>query len=139
MHLYYEPKVIRLFIAGMASTKLIILQGISDSQQGINPRNFIDDTQTRLPVKATATYNATNIKRSDFLDAEKIKYTLKLYKKTDDNGEVEYTEVNDISNYIDLADSNSVFIKVNSGVTSTYANGAKMEKVGNQLVYIADM
>ncbi|WP_295090468.1 hypothetical protein [Ruminococcus sp.] len=109
------------------------------SQQGINPRNFIDDTQTRLPVKATATYNATNIKRSDFLDAEKIKYTLKLYKKTDDNGEVEYTEVNDISNYIDLADSNSVFIKVNSGVTSTYANGAKMEKVGNQLVYIADI
>lgn len=29
MHLYYEPKTIRLFLAGMASTKLIILQGIS--------------------------------------------------------------------------------------------------------------
>lgn len=109
------------------------------SQQGINPRNFIDDTQTRLPVKATATYNATNIKRSDFSDAEKIKYTLKLYKKTDDNGEVKYTEVNDISKYIDLTDPDSVFIKVNSGVTSTYANGAKMEEVDNQLVYTADI
>lgn len=29
MHLYYDIKTIRLFIAGMASTKLIILQGIS--------------------------------------------------------------------------------------------------------------
>ncbi len=29
MHLYYEHKTIRLFLAGMASTKLIILQGIS--------------------------------------------------------------------------------------------------------------
>ncbi|MBR1554358.1 MAG: hypothetical protein IJ644_03070 [Oscillospiraceae bacterium] len=29
MHLYYDHKTIRLFLAGMASTKLIILQGIS--------------------------------------------------------------------------------------------------------------
>ena len=64
---------------------------------------------------------------------------LKLYKKTDDNGEVKYTEVNDISNYIDLTDPNSVFIRVNSGVTSTFTNGAKMEKVDNQLVYTADI
>lgn len=109
------------------------------SQQGINPKNFIDDTQTRLPIFATATYNATNIKRSDFTDAEKVRYTLKLYKKTDNNGEVKYTEVNDISKYIDLTDADSVFIKVNSGVTSTYANGAKMTKEGNQLVYTADI
>lgn len=109
------------------------------SQQGINPKNFIDDTQTRLPIFATATYNATNIKRSDFTDAEKVRYTLKLYKKTDDNGEVKYTEVNDISKYIDLDDNKSVFIKVNSGVTSNFANGAKMEKVDNQLVYTADL
>jgi hypothetical protein len=109
------------------------------SQQGINPKNFIDDTQTRLPIMATATYNATNIKRADFRDAEKVIYTLKLYKKTDDNGEVKYTEVNDISKYIDLNDTNSVFIKVYSGVTSTYANGAKMTKVDNKLVYTADI
>lgn len=109
------------------------------SQQGINPKNFIDDTQTRLPIFATATYNATNIKRSDFSDAEKVRYTLKLYKKTDDKGEVKYTEVSDISKYIDLTDANSVFIKVNSGVTSTYANGAKMTNVDNQLVYTADL
>ena len=109
------------------------------SQQGINPKNFIDDTQTRLPIFATATYNATNIKRSDFTDAEKVMYTLKLYKKTDDNGEVKYTEVNDISKYIDLTDADSVFIKVNSGVTSAYKNGAKMTKEGNQLVYTADL
>ncbi|MBR0528557.1 MAG: hypothetical protein IJJ76_02180 [Ruminococcus sp.] len=109
------------------------------SQQGINPKNFIDDTQTRLPIFATATYNATNIKRSDFTDAEKVRYTLKLYKKTDDKGEVKYTEVSDISKYIDLTDADSVFIKVNSGVTSTYANGAKMTTEGNQLVYTADL
>lgn len=109
------------------------------SQQGINPKNFIDDTQTRLPIFATATYNATNIKRSDFTDAEKVMYTLKLYKKTDDNGEVKYTEVNDISKYIDLTDADSVFIKVNSGVTSAYKNGAKMTTDGNQLVYTADL
>ena len=109
------------------------------SQQGINPKNFIDDTQTRLPIFATATYNATNIKRSDFTDAEKVMYTLKLYKKTDDNGEVKYTEVNDISKYIDLTDADSVFIKVNSGATSAYKNGAKMTKEGNQLVYTADL
>ena len=109
------------------------------SQQGINPKNFIDDTQTRLPIFATATYNATNIKRSDFTDAEKVRYTLKLYKKTDDNGEVKYTEVSDISKYIDLTDDDSVFIKVNSGVTSTYANGAKMTIKDNQLVYTADL
>ena len=66
-------------------------------------------------------------------------YTLKLYKKTDDNGEVKYTEVNDISKYIDLTDADSVFIKVNSGVTSAYKNGAKMTKEGNQLVYTADL
>ena len=29
MHLYYDIKTVRLFLAGMASTKLIILQGIS--------------------------------------------------------------------------------------------------------------
>lgn len=109
------------------------------SQQGINPKNFIDDTQTRLPIFATATYNATNIKRSDFTDAEKVRYTLKLYKKTDDNGEVKYTEVSDISKYIDLTDDDSVFIKVNSGVTSNYANGAKMTQEDNQLVYTADL
>ena len=109
------------------------------SQQGINPKNFIDVSQTRLPIKATATYNATKIKRSDFTEATKVKYTLKLYKKTDANGEVKYTEVNDISKYIDLNDANSVFIKVNSGVTSIYANGAKMTKNDNHLEYTADL
>ena len=40
MHLYYEPKVIRLFIAGMASTKLIILQGISGTGKTSLPYSF---------------------------------------------------------------------------------------------------
>ena len=40
MHLYYEHKTIRLFIAGMASTKLIILQGISGTGKTSLPYSF---------------------------------------------------------------------------------------------------
>lgn len=40
MHLYYEPKIIRLFVAGMASTKLIILQGISGTGKTSLPYSF---------------------------------------------------------------------------------------------------
>ena len=40
MHLYYEHKTIRLFLAGMASTKLIILQGISGTGKTSLPYSF---------------------------------------------------------------------------------------------------
>jgi hypothetical protein len=40
MHLYYEIKTIRLFVAGMASTKLIILQGISGTGKTSLPYSF---------------------------------------------------------------------------------------------------
>ena len=40
MHLYYEIKTVRLFIAGMASTKLIILQGISGTGKTSLPYSF---------------------------------------------------------------------------------------------------
>ncbi|MBQ4465862.1 MAG: hypothetical protein II916_07865 [Oscillospiraceae bacterium] len=40
MHLYYEPKTIWLFMAGMASTKLIILQGISGTGKTSLPYSF---------------------------------------------------------------------------------------------------
>ena len=40
MHLYYEIKTIRLFVAGMASTKLIILQGISGTGKTSLPYAF---------------------------------------------------------------------------------------------------
>ena len=40
MRLYYEPKVIRLFMAGMASTKLLILQGISGTGKTSLPYSF---------------------------------------------------------------------------------------------------
>ncbi len=40
MHLYYDIKTIRLFIAGMASTKLIILQGISGTGKTSLPYSF---------------------------------------------------------------------------------------------------
>lgn len=40
MHLYYEPKTIRLFLAGMASTKLLILQGISGTGKTSLPYSF---------------------------------------------------------------------------------------------------
>ena len=40
MHLYYDIKTVRLFIAGMASTKLIILQGISGTGKTSLPYSF---------------------------------------------------------------------------------------------------
>ena len=40
MHLYYEHKTIRLFLASMASTKLIILQGISGTGKTSLPYSF---------------------------------------------------------------------------------------------------
>lgn len=40
MRLYYEPKTIMLFLAGMASTKLIILQGISGTGKTSLPYSF---------------------------------------------------------------------------------------------------
>ena len=40
MHLFYDIKTIRLFIAGMASTKLIILQGISGTGKTSLPYSF---------------------------------------------------------------------------------------------------
>lgn len=40
MHLYYDIKIIRLFLAGMASTKLIILQGISGTGKTSLPYSF---------------------------------------------------------------------------------------------------
>ncbi len=40
MHLFYDPKTVRLFLAGMASTKLIILQGISGTGKTSLPYSF---------------------------------------------------------------------------------------------------
>ncbi len=40
MHLFYDHKTIRLFLAGMASTKLIILQGISGTGKTSLPYSF---------------------------------------------------------------------------------------------------
>lgn len=40
MHLFYDIKTIRLFIAGLASTKLIILQGISGTGKTSLPYSF---------------------------------------------------------------------------------------------------
>ena len=40
MNLYYDVKTIRLFIAGLASTKLIILQGISGTGKTSLPYSF---------------------------------------------------------------------------------------------------
>ena len=40
MHLFYDIKTIRLFVAGMASTKLIILQGISGTGKTSLPYSF---------------------------------------------------------------------------------------------------
>ncbi|MBQ3968339.1 MAG: hypothetical protein II688_06605 [Lachnospiraceae bacterium] len=40
MHLFYDIKTVRLFLAGMASTKLIILQGISGTGKTSLPYSF---------------------------------------------------------------------------------------------------
>ena len=54
MHLYYDIKTIRLFIAGMASTKLIILQGISGTGKTSLPYSFsryMDNPATIVSVQ----------------------------------------------------------------------------------------
>ena len=109
------------------------------SQQGENPKNFIEADRTYVPVQTVATYDGTKLKRADFVKAKYIKYTLSLYKKTDSGGNVTYTPV---SVYAYLGnDADSVFIKVNSGVTSAYASGAKMTADGStgKLVYTAEL
>lgn len=40
MHLYYDIRTVRLFLAGMASTKLIVLQGISGTGKTSLPYSF---------------------------------------------------------------------------------------------------
>ena len=109
------------------------------SQQGINPKNFIDDTQTKLPIQTAATYNATKVKRTDFSNAEKISYTLKLYKKSDTNEGVKYVEVSDIWNYIE---EDSVYITINSGVKTSYLTRQRTTKTktdNNELTFTADI
>ena len=49
MHLYYDQKTIRLFIAGMASTKLIILQGISGTGKTSPPIHSVSFCRMTLP------------------------------------------------------------------------------------------
>ena len=54
MGLFYEPKVIRLFFAGMASTKLILLQGISGTGKTSLPYaigKFIENDTTIVSVQ----------------------------------------------------------------------------------------
>ena len=112
------------------------------SQQGINPKNFVNKEQTRLPVETVATYDATKVKHAEFATAQKIKYSIILYKKTDSvGGDVNYVPVDNISEYFDLMEEKSVFLKVGSGVTSEYASGGKMIRSSNpaELVYTADL
>lgn len=40
MHLYYSPEIIRRFVAGMASSKLLILEGISGTGKTSLPHSF---------------------------------------------------------------------------------------------------
>lgn len=112
------------------------------SQQGVNPKNFIDQAQTRLPMETVATYDATKIKHNEFANATQVKCSLTLYKKTGPDGNVNYERVSDISDYFDLTKADSVFIKLNSGVTADYASGGKMTLSSDSschLEYTADI
>lgn len=53
-HLYYEPKIIRLFFASLATTRLIILQGISGTGKTSLPESighFLDNPTTIASVQ----------------------------------------------------------------------------------------
>ncbi|HKL73971.1 MAG TPA: hypothetical protein VJ903_03670 [Clostridia bacterium] len=53
-HLYYEPKIIRLFFASLATTRLIILQGISGTGKTSLPEcigHFLDNSTTIASVQ----------------------------------------------------------------------------------------
>ena len=109
------------------------------SQQGENPKNFIETDRTYVPVQTVATYDGTKIKSTDFAKAKYVKYTLSLYKKTDSGGDVSYVEVSDIFDYLNN-DTDSVFIKVNSGVLPAYASGSIMTKnEDGKLEYTAEL
>lgn len=108
------------------------------SQQGVNPKNFIDQTQTRIPMQTVATYDATSIKHLEFATAQKVKFTLKLYKKTGAAGSAVYSEVSDVANYIDL-DPDSVVIKDISGVVPAGASGEMRKSGSNELSYVVNV
>jgi hypothetical protein len=108
------------------------------SQQGVNPKNFTDQTQTRIPMQTVATYDATSIKHLEFATAQKVKFTLKLYKKTGAAGSAVYSEVSDVANYIDL-DPDSVVIKDISGVVSAGASGEMRKSGSNELTYVVNV
>ena len=40
LHLYYTPEIVRRFVAGMASSKLLILEGISGTGKTSLPYSF---------------------------------------------------------------------------------------------------
>ena len=54
MHLYYSPEIIRRFVAGMASSKLLILEGISGTGKTSLPYSFsrfLDNPATMISVQ----------------------------------------------------------------------------------------
>lgn len=54
MHLYYTPEIIRRFVAGMASSKLLILEGISGTGKTSLPHSFsrfLDNPATMVSVQ----------------------------------------------------------------------------------------
>ncbi len=54
--IYYELPVLRAFVAGMASSRLIILEGLSGTGKSMLPRMFTNFTQSKsffAPVQAT--------------------------------------------------------------------------------------
>lgn len=54
MHLYYTPEIIRRFIAGMAASKLLILEGISGTGKTSLPHSFsrfLDNPATMVSVQ----------------------------------------------------------------------------------------
>lgn len=113
------------------------------SQQGENPKNFKETDRMFIPVETVATYDGTKLKSADFKKAKFIKYTLSLYKKTDNGDKVSYVKVDTPSSYLknELGSegADSVFIKVNSGVKPEYAMGGIMTLTGSEFVYTAEL
>lgn len=101
------------------------------SQLGLNPKNFVNPLTTRIPIYCSSSYDASKIRSTDFQNAEYIEYSIELFKKVNgSNVEASYQKVDDISQYLDLSNSEGIKIKSNSS-SDLYNFDSKFDNSGS--------
>ena len=147
MGLYYEPKVIRLLFAGMASTKLILLQGISGTGKTSLPYSlgkFIENDSTIVSVQPswrdrTELFGYFNEFSKKFNETDVLR---RIYEAsyTDDMNVIILDELNiarieyyfaEMLSIMEMPDANEWRIEL---VPSSWANDPKRLKDGKLLI-----